>query len=197
VFASIRSGLEHLDGTDLKGKRVVIQGVGHVGAALAHHLAGAGAEIVVADVNPVRAHDVARHVEGRVVDVELAPFVECDVFAPCATARVVSRDAVDQLRCRLIGGAANDILEHRDLAAELRRRGIGYIPDFLANAGGVICIHAGRVGWDEEQLTHAVLAIGDRVGAVMESAERLHITSLEVAEAMASVRLGHAIALPE
>ena len=76
----------------------------------------------------------------------------CDVLAPCARARVISEGNVGALRCRIVAGAANDILAQRAVAELLRIRGIVYVPDFLINAGGVIQIHALRAGWDEAGL---------------------------------------------
>jgi leucine dehydrogenase len=168
VAAAIRAAVEHVDGrTDVEGVRVLVQGAGHVGAVLARELAGAGAEILVADVDEARAGALAAELGGTVVAPNAVVDTRCDVFAPCAVARVVNAETVDRLRCRIVAGAANDTLADRACADALAARGITYVPDFVANAGGVIHIHALREGHDEDRLRADVLRIGDRVAEVL------------------------------
>lgn len=120
----------------------------------------------------------------------------CDVLAPCATARVVDDATVDVLGCRVVAGAANDILAHRGLDRRLAARGILYVPDFVANAGGVVQIHAVRAGWDEPATHAAVLRIGERVDAMLRRASAEGCTPLEVAERVASERIGRSVQIP-
>jgi leucine dehydrogenase len=194
VFAGIRTALQ-CEGTALVGSHIVIQGAGHVGAALARQLAEAGCRVSVADVDANRAQHVAAETGGRVVDPETAVTTPCDVLAPCATAMVVTGANVGSLGSRIIAGGANDVLASRGLADKLAARGVVYVPDFVVNAGGVIQIHAVRSDWDCEKLTGSLLAIGDRVTSIMNEANRRRRTPLAVAEEMASDRLGRPIGL--
>jgi leucine dehydrogenase len=172
VSAAIRAALRHVDGSDdLSGVRVLIQGVGHVGAALARDLASDGAEIVVADVDGERAAAVAREVGGRVAAGDAVIGTECDVYAPCAVARVATPATIEAMRCRIIAGGANDVLADTGSGALLAARGITYVPDFVANAGGVIHIHALRAALTVEQLRDAVLRIGTRVDELLAEAQ--------------------------
>jgi leucine dehydrogenase len=166
-----------------------------VGADLAGRLADAGCRVSVADVDAVRAHTVARDVGGRVVAPDAAVTTRCDVLAPCATARVINRSNVDALRCRVVAGGANDVLGTPDVGPMLAERGIVYVPDFVINAGGVIHIHARRASWGPDKLEGSLLAIGDRVAAVLRESERTGLTPLAVAEELASHRLGRPIGL--
>lgn len=66
VFHGIIAAVEHVDGTSsLEHKKVLIQGVGNVGAGLARLVFGAGGQVLVQDVDEERAHSVAREVAGR------------------------------------------------------------------------------------------------------------------------------------
>jgi leucine dehydrogenase len=195
VFAGIEAALS-FTGTGLEDAHVVVQGAGHVGAELARKLAEAGSRVSVADVDPLRSEFVAKEVGGRVIDPHAATTAACDVLAPCATGKVVSRDNAQALRCRIVAGGANDVLATHDVAAILRERGIIYVPDFVINAGGVIHIHALRAGWDAEKLRGSLQAIGDRVSSIIEKAERTGRTPVAVAEEMASLRLGRTVSLP-
>jgi leucine dehydrogenase len=196
VFAGIEASVAHLDHTDLKGVRVAVQGAGHVGSVLAALLGEAGAEVVVADVDDARAARLAADVGGRAVDPAEVLTVDCDVLAPCATARVVDHQTLGALSCRVVAGGANDVLADHGCAAELAARGVTYVPDFLLNAGGVIQIHALRAGWGVGQLRQSVLEIGGRAADVLDRAAATGRLPVEVAEDLASERLGRTVTIP-
>jgi leucine dehydrogenase len=196
VYAGILAAIRHLDHTDIDGHRVVVQGAGHVGSSLALRLADAGAEVLVTDIDPERSERVAASVGGRSVEPEEAFAISCDVLAPCAQARVLASTNAPNLGARIVAGAANDMLSERSCAADLADAGITYVPDFLLNAGGVIHIHAIRSGWDHQRLGGAVMEIGRRTGDILERAQATGRTPLEVAEEMATDRLGHPTSVP-
>jgi leucine dehydrogenase len=197
VFFAIVAAVRHTLDRDLGGVRIIVQGAGHVGSVLAERLAAAGALVVVADVNPLRAAEVARRVGGTTVDPGVAHAEACDVFAPCASARVLFAESIAELRCDLVVGAANDVLSDRTAATLLAERGITYVPDFLSNAGGVIHIHSERVGWNAEQLMAALAAIGRRTTELLATADDDKVPPLVVAEANASARLGRTVSVPD
>ena len=215
VFAGIRAAVAVVDGAEvdgadsegaqlgrighdgvLAGKTVLVQGAGHVGRSLAHHLADAGAVVAVADVDAGRAGRVAEEVGGTVVAPEAVAGYRCDVWAPCATARVVDAANAGVLGCRIVAGAANDVLAERRCAAMLADHGVTYVPDFLLNAGGVVHIHAVRSAWNVDQLEEAVRNIGDRVQKVLAQARQADRLPVDVAEQRASDRLGRSIGVP-
>jgi leucine dehydrogenase len=109
---------------------------------------------------------------------------------------VVDDGNVDTLPCQIIAGAANDILAHRQLARRLARRGVLYVPDFVANAGGVVQIHAVRSGWDDATTEKEVLRIGERVADILHRSAEIGCTPLEVAEDIASRRIGRPVQIP-
>jgi leucine dehydrogenase len=197
VLAGIEAAARRVLGTGLEGLRVSVQGTGHVGANLAERLVAAGSEVVVTDIDADRAASVAERLGIAVVGPVGIERRACDVFAPCAGARVITAANVASLGCRIVAGAANDVLSERAVARALNERGITYVPDFLINAGGVIQIHAARVGWDRRDLEAAVGAIGPRVDDALAVALELGQTPLEGAEALASAKLGRACAILE
>jgi leucine dehydrogenase len=197
VFHSIAAAVRHTLGRDLAGVAVTVQGAGHVGSTLAELLAGRGAMVGVADVDPDRAAAVAGRVGGTVVAPERAHAQSCDVFAPCASARVLQAETIDALRCAVVVGAANDVLANRSDAGLLARRGIVYVPDFVSNAGGVLQIHAERTGWDAARLQVALAAVGDRTFDLLDESASAGALPLQVAEEWASVRIGRAVTIPD
>ncbi len=168
---------------------MAVQGAGHVGASLAGLLAQDGAQVFVADVDAARAQRVAAEVGGRAIDAGEILRTPCDVLAPCAVARVISDETLPALCCRIVAGAANDPLAEPRIAGELAAQGITYVPDFIANAGGVVHIQALRAAWDEAQLRGEVLRIGRRVSELLTDAAATGTTPLAAAEALARARV--------
>jgi len=195
IFSGIAAAVRST-GRELAGTGVVVQGAGHVGGSLARRLSAAGCRVMVADVDRARAGALAAEIGGETLDPSLAASTRCDVLAPCAAAKVVTRSTIGKLRCRIIAGGANDVLESAALADMLADRDIVYVPDFVINAGGVIQIHAVRSGWGAEKLEEAILAIGDRVARIVGDARRRDRTPLAVAEEMASDRIGRQVVVP-
>ena len=194
VYAAMRAAAVHHHGEGgLSGLHVVVQGVGSVGAEVARLAHADGARVTVADVDTTRAEDLAGELGGATVPTEQAPFHPADVFAPCAVARVVTRDAVERIPARIIAGAANDTLDEAGCAEALRAAGITYVPDFVANAGGVIQVHGGVVGWSDAETLAAVDRIGERVGGLLTAAEEQGITPVTAALQRASAALGREV----
>lgn len=194
VYAAMRAAAVHHHGEGgLSGLDVVVQGVGSVGAEVARLARADGARLVVADVDTARAEELARELGGSTVAADEAPFHAADVFAPCAIARVVTHDNIARIPARIIAGAANDTLDDPSCAQALREAGITFVPDFVANAGGVIQVHGGVVGWSDEETLAAVDRIGERVTGLLETAEAQDITPVAAALQRASRVLGREV----
>jgi len=192
VFAAIATAVELTLNTDLDAVRVGVLGAGHVGGRLVRLLRQAGAEVILSDIDTQRALDVANDTGARAVP--LAGFVTqpMDVFAPCALGGVLRAEDVPQLRCRVIAGAANNPLADPAVAATLDARGILYVPDFLANNGGIINVAAEVLDFDAAELN---LRIDDAIGrtrAVLTDARDSGRTPLELALELVGRRLEQA-----
>ncbi|MCZ9883201.1 Rossmann-fold NAD(P)-binding domain-containing protein [Arthrobacter sp. B2a2-09] len=186
VFQAIRSAVRARFGTgSLSGVRVLVQGTGNVGASLAHQLAAADSHVDVSDIDLDRANAVADAIGGHVVQPSDVVGYECDVFAPCAVARVVPQQTLPQLACSIIAGGANDTLEDASCADGLAAAGILYVPDFVVNSGGVRFVHAQRSAWDREATTDFIEQIGVRVTEILDDAASSERTPLETAGLMA------------
>lgn len=128
------------DTESFKGKTIAIQGIaGKVGGNLARMLASEGATLIGADVNEAGAQKIAKEIGARLVPSDEIHKQECDVFSANAYGGVLNDDTIPELRCRIVGGAANNQLwEPRKHAAMLQERGILHAPEFWINGGGVI-----------------------------------------------------------
>ncbi len=191
VFVGLRAAVAHAFGDgDLAGRTVAIQGVGKVGDPLARALAETGAQLVLADVDDVRAKELANELDGNSVAAEEVFDVDCDVFSPCATGGVLSKVTIERLRCRVVAGAANNQLAEPDDAERLAERDILYAPDYVVNAGGIIHLASLELlGEDETARDERVRAIGDTLGEVFSLAGERGISTAAAADAIVEQRL--------
>jgi glutamate dehydrogenase (NAD(P)+) len=170
-------------GIALEGARVAVQGFGAVGRHAARFLAGRGARLVaasdskgtIADPRGLdaaalaqlkeRGGSVCDYAGGQKLDRDAVIGIECDIWIPAARPDVLREDNAGRLRSRLVLEGANIPATP---AAEklLAARGVTVVPDFIANAGGVICAAMEYAGATQAA---AFAAIAERVRANTES----------------------------
>jgi len=127
-----------LNKDSLSGLHIAIQGLGHVGFALASHLHELGAKLTVADVNSDMVNKAVNEFGATAVSTDSIHKVACDVFAPCALGAILNDLSIPQLQTNIIAGAANNQLAHTYHGESLFDKGILYAPDYVINAGGLI-----------------------------------------------------------
>ena len=194
VEAAIRVAAERLWGTDdLTGRSVAVIGLGHVGGALARGLAAAGVRLVVSDVAPGR-RALAGALGATWAEPAEALRAEVDVVAPCALGGVLDHETVPALRCRVVAGAANNQLASDDLAAALHARDVLWVPDFVANAGGIIniAVELEPEGYAEARARERVAAVGTTLRTILALADEQGTTPLAAAQELARRRLAPA-----
>jgi leucine dehydrogenase len=191
VFHGIRAAVAHAFGSpDLEGRTVLVQGVGAVGRLLAEDLAEAGANVLVSDVDDVRAKEAANAVGGSVVAADEAVATPCDVFSPCATGGVLSSETIPRLRCRAVAGAANNQLADPSDAELFGPLGVLYAPDYVTNAGGIIHLASLELlGEDEPKRDERIAAIADTLAEVFRMADGEVISTGGAAERLVRRRL--------
>jgi glutamate dehydrogenase/leucine dehydrogenase len=191
VFQATRRGLTAATGSgDLSERRVGVIGLGKVGSQLAAKLAGAGAEVIGCDLNPDSAARAAEQHGVRIApSAEAILASELDVLAPCAAGGQIDDALARSIDCRVVVGAANNPLTDRGVARVLMEREILYVPDFLANCGGLI--HVAMEWYREQAKTEAALIAGamQRLDLALETAEAEGTPPIEVAERQALERV--------
>jgi len=193
VFVAMQAAARYRwpDGS-LAGRRVAIAGVGKVGLHLAGRLAEAGATLIVADPNPRATARMAGAMGAVVVAPEDIHRVRCDVFAPCALGGVLTPRSVTELRCSIVVGAANNQLSDGSVAEALQNAGILYVPDFVANAGGLVHVAAEYTGLPRSVVEPRIRGIGPTVTTVLELADRYGETTTASANRLVDARLARA-----
>ncbi|WP_458354909.1 branched-chain amino acid dehydrogenase [Peribacillus frigoritolerans] len=190
VYRGMKAAAKEAFGTDsLEGKVVAVQGVGNVSYNLCRHLHEEGAKLIVTDINK---ESVARAVESfgaTAVNPDEIYGVDCDIYAPCALGAVINDQTINQIRAKVIAGAANNQLKESVHGDQIHEKGIIYAPDYVINAGGVINVADELLGYNRERALKKVETVYDTIERVIEIAKRDKIPTYKAADRMAEERI--------
>lgn len=172
VYEAMRAAANALWRTEsFSGLRIAVQGLGNVGRPLCERLHAQGATLLVTDTDPQRVRTAVQELGAIAVAPQAIYDQDADIFSPCALGSVLNENTVSRLRVRLICGGANNQLAREELADALHGRHILYIPDFLANAGGVIDFHQESIDDEPDAVLRAVARIGVITAEVLAQAQ--------------------------
>ena len=200
-------------GFDLAGARIVVQGFGCVGQNAARFLCEQGARLVgtcdsqgtiadstgldVAALIALKAQggSVSDHTGGEKLDREAVLDIDCEIWIPAARPDIVTEENADRLRTKLVAEGAN-IPVTKGAEEFLHRKGVVCLPDFIANAGGVIC---GAMEYQGASKTAAFDTIREKVGTnmriVLERAQEQETTPRAAAVALSTERVKRAMTM--
>ncbi len=190
TFLALECGVKHrLRRADLTGVRVAIQGVGGVGFRLAQLLAARGAKLVVTDLDQDKVRRAVAELGAVAVDGAAIYDADVEVFSPCALGDVLTEQNIARLRCAVVAGAANNQLPTDAQAGSLAARKILYVPDFVANMGGVM--GAARLSTATDEKMHdALQRIVHTLERIFADAEATGVTTHVAAVAAAKAAIG-------
>ncbi|WP_317899927.1 Glu/Leu/Phe/Val dehydrogenase dimerization domain-containing protein [Aurantibacillus circumpalustris] len=158
VYVSMKASAKEVWGNDsLSGKKVLVQGIGHVGEVLVDHLTKEGAKVYIHDISEERLKLAAAKYKAEVVTEDKMFDLDIDIYAPCALGATVNDETLGKLKCKIICGAANNQLADEKHHGEVvGKQGILYAPDYVVNAGGIINVYYELEGYNRERaMTHA------------------------------------------
>ncbi len=191
VFLGLKASVKQLTGADsLEGKKVAVQGVGHVGHTLVSHLTQSGAKVFVTDINKANLEATAGEFGAIAVEPDSIYDLDVDVYAPCALGATINNDTIARLKCAVIAGAANNQLADENLHGHmLKDKGILYAPDFLINAAGVINCYREVHGLSEDATRSLIENIYPRTLEIFKKAAGENIPTQEAAIKLAMDRI--------
>ena len=196
VFVGIQAAAGHLHGSgDLKGMRVAVQGLGHVGWDLCRQLHDAGADLIVSDIREEAVSQAVQAFGASAVAVDSIHSADADVFAPCALGAVVNDRTLPELKVSIVAGSANNQLAEDRHGDALAERGILYAPDYVINAGGIINIAHEGENYDCDEAFAHVAEIGATLGDLFARAEREGVPPHRMADRMAQETIASARAV--
>lgn len=193
VTAAMKKAVKfHFGRDDLKGMKIAVMGLGAVGFAQAEYLLAEGAKLVVCDAyQPAVQRLLDKHPNAgiEVVPVSDILTVEADILCPCAIGGFITEDVINNLKVKMVFGAANNQLhatnkeEEIALAEKLAARGILYQECWVQNIGGVMCgteLHLYGEKADRDALLKKIWDyVGHRTEVNLKEAAELGITPTE------------------
>lgn len=191
VYVGMKACAKEQFGSDsLTGKKIAVQGVGHVGEYLVAALAKENAEIYVTDIHEPSLKRVAEKYGAHIVGLNDIYDVDMDIYAPCALGATVNDDTLSRLKCSIIAGAANNQLQFEDVHGRLvMEKGIIYAPDFALNAGGVINCYSEVKGLSAEWAMSKAEEIYQTIGNIVKRSKEENVPTYQIANKMAEERI--------
>jgi len=196
VFRGIQSAAKKIFGSEsLEGRKIAIQGLGCVGSILADYLFWAGAQLIVSDIDELKAQNIAKRYDAKIVHPDQILFVECDILAPCAFGGIINDQTIPKFRCKAIAGAANNQLLCDVHGMGIKERGILYAPDFVINGGGLLNVAAEleETGYSSSFARAKIHRIYDCLLAIYDIAENNNDSTHSAAIALGDYRIKYGI----
>ncbi|MCE9684773.1 amino acid dehydrogenase [Shewanella sp. AS16] len=185
TYLGIKAAVKHQRGLDsLKGLKISVQGVGHVGYYLCKHLHEEGAELIVTDIHQSSLDRVAAEFGATVVAPQDIYTQDVDVYAPCALGATLNDTTLPLLKATIVAGCANNQLAEVRHGEMLKDMGILYAPDYVINAGGIINVSFEK-DYDAAKSTAKVEEIYNTLLKIFTQAEAQNRTTGAVADEMA------------
>ena len=191
VYMGIKASVkERFKRDSLDGLKISVQGLGHVGSHLVDYLSKEGVKIYVTDIDNKKIDEMVDKYGCIPVDKDEILNQEVDIYAPCALGATVNKDTIPHLKCEIIAGAANNVLENSKLDSEaLVKRNILYAPDYVINAGGLINVANELEGYDKEKAFNQAEKIYDTLSGIFNRAKNESITTTQAAALQAEDRI--------
>lgn len=191
VYMGIKACAKQQFGSDsLAGKKVAVQGVGHVGEYLVKHLTAEGAKVYITDINEELLKRVATTYKAEVVGLNDIYDLDMDIYAPCALGATINDDTLSRLRCSIIAGAANNQLKQEEKHGKIvMEKGLIYAPDFMINAGGVINCYAEVANLSAEWAMAKAEDIYNTATNILKRSKDQNIPTYAIANQMAEERI--------
>lgn len=191
VFMGMKAAAKYKFGTDnLDGKKVLVQGIGHVGETLVDYLTKEGARVQITDINQGRVEEVSKKYGAQIFTGNDLYSADVDIYSPCALGATINDETIHKIKAQVIAGAANNQLANEKIHGQLlKEKGIAYAPDFLINAGGIINVYGEIVGYGKEEAKRRTENIYNTTLEIFSFAEIQGVTTHQAALSIAEKRI--------
>ncbi len=184
------SAFERWGSDSLKGRKIAIQGIGHVGTNLLRLVTEEGANVFITDINQEQLKNLSSQYHAEMVSLDGIYDVDMDIYAPCALGATLNTENINRLKCSIVSGAANNQLADENMHGRmLAEKGILYAPDFLINAGGLINVFSELNGYNREVALEHTKQIYHTTLEIFKKAKEEKITTIEAAKIIAEQRI--------
>ena len=191
VYMGMKAAAKFKYGKDsLHGKKIAVQGIGHVGDYLLQYLHKEGAILTITDINETALKNAVQKYNCEVVSPSEIYDVDMDIYAPCALGATVNDKTIAKMNCSVIAGAANNQLEDENIhGLKLMKNDVLYAPDYLINAGGVMNCYAEVHDISSQEVMEMAGDIYNTTMKIFEMSRSQKIPTYLAANRMAEERL--------
>ncbi|MCF6351282.1 MAG: leucine dehydrogenase [Flavobacteriaceae bacterium] len=191
VYMGMKAAAKYKFGSaNLEGKKIWVQGIGHVGETIVDLVTKEGAKVIINDINKDALERVSKKYKATIHHDLNTYGLDIDIYSPCALGATINDKTINILKAKVIAGAANnqlqDEIKHGKL---LKERGIAYAPDFLINAGGIINVYAELVGYGKEEIKRKTENIYNTTLEIFNLSDAKNITTHRAAFDIAQNRI--------
>ena len=128
VYMGMKASAKYKWGSDdLNAKKILVQGVGHVGENLVKHLTEEGADVFINDINIANLKRVSEFYNCQTIEGNLIYDLDVDIYSPCALGATINDTTIEQFKCEIVAGAANNQLQDEDKHANHASRKWNFI----------------------------------------------------------------------
>ena len=191
VYMGMKASVkEQFNINSLEGLKISVQGLGHVGTHLVDYLIKDGAKVYVTDIDKNRVDIIVDKYKCIAIKPDDILNEKVDIYAPCALGATINKASIPKLKCKIIAGAANNVLKNPLTDSELLvKKGILYAPDYVINAGGLINVANELEGYNKEKAFNQAEKIYETLMGIFKRAKTESITTNKAAALQAEDRI--------
>ena len=195
TYLGIKASVKYrLKKNSLKGLSISVQGLGSVGMELIKYLANDEMKIFGCDIDSEIEKRAEDKYQISIVSSDKIYDQDVDIYAPCALGATINDKTIPRLKCSIVAGAANNVLQNpKKHSKALMDKNILYAPDYAINAGGLINVYNELEGYIRDRAFSQAEAIYDILMDIYEKSEKEGVPTNVASDLKAEERI-HKIA---
>lgn len=195
MWKSLKVCAEEITGKpSLKDLKIAVQGLGAVGGNLVPYLVKDGANVIVTDISDKAIKSIVQKYKVTPIKPEAYYEIACDIISPCAVGGVINEQVIKKLKCKVVAGAANNVLDDENEDAQrLLKKGILFAPDIIINGGGVMQAIVEVEGGTRKDAEKKADRIPGRLKTIINQAKRKKTTTVDVINEMINKKIARKV----
>ncbi|MAV65336.1 MAG: leucine dehydrogenase [Candidatus Marinimicrobia bacterium] len=191
TYIGIKAAVSYkLKKDNLDGLSIFVQGLGSVGEKLISYLSKHDIKIYIDDIDKNKIESCVFKYNAIDVSDKDIYSLDVDIYSPCAIGATINDSSINKLKCKIVAGAANNILDNYDKHGKLLfKKGILYAPDYVINAGGLINIYNELGDYDKNSVFSQVDNIYDTLMDVFYKADELGLPTNIISDMIAEEKI--------